>query len=443
MPTEQLLNDDLLDPITAEQPAGADLRWTPEWDRIKEARRADDSLDSGQWAKRDRKVSDWPLVKELVTAALRERSKDLQLALWLTESNIKLHGFPGLRDGLRITRGLMVRYWDKGLYPTLEDGPEDRAGPFEWLNSKLVDSIAYIPITARIDGGSDYSFLDLKDARLVGSEKSWKTADGAIDERKKKAYDQALAGGHISLELFDRSVKETPRARVEEVSADFQQTYDEFKALEKLMDEKFGDAAPNLSDCRTVLTELKEAISDILDRKRKDEPDPPAAGSQPGAGDSPAQGQSSMDAVNPLVLRLPVSLPNVPGLQPAMGGSWQDAEMLIRSGQVEKGLAEMTRLAASETSGRNRFQRKLLLAEVCLASRRERLARSILEELAEQIDKFQLELWESSELVSNVWTRLYKLYKQGNDGSDSERADKLYERLCRLDPWQALACGGM
>ena len=150
-----------------------------------------------------------------------------------------------------------------------------------------------------------------------------------------------------------------------------------------------------------------------------------------------------MDAANPLVLRLPISLPSVPGLQPAIGGSWHDAEMLIRSGQLEKGLAEMTRLAANETSGRNRFQRKLLLAEVCLASQRERLARSILEELAEQIDKFQLELWESSELVCSVWTRLYRLYKQGNDGSDSDRADKLYERLCRLDPWQALACGGV
>ena len=114
--------------------------------------------------------------------------------------------------------------------------------------------------------------------------------------------------------------------------------------------------------------------------------------------------------------------------------------MLIRSGQVEKGLAEMTRLAASETNGRNRFQRKLLLAEVCLASKRERLARSILEELAEQIDKFQLELWESSELIGSVWTKLYKLYKLGSDSSDRDRADKLYQRLCRLDPWQALNC---
>ncbi len=101
----------------------------------------------------------------------------------------------------------------------------------------------------------------------------------------------------------------------------------------------------------------------------------------------------------------------------------------------------MMRLAANETTGRSRFQRKLLLAEVCLASKRERLARSILEELAEQIDKSQLELWESSELISSVWSRLYRLYKQGSDPADLERASKLYQRLCRLDPWQALTCG--
>src|ERR1700723_3430894 len=103
MPAETLASEELLDPITAEQPAGVDLRWTSEWDRIKEARRADDGLDSGKWAKKDQKTSDWPRVRDLVTTALRERSKDLQLALWLTESEIKLRGFEGLRDGLRIT----------------------------------------------------------------------------------------------------------------------------------------------------------------------------------------------------------------------------------------------------------------------------------------------------------------------------------------------------
>src|SRR5690349_992553 len=188
MPTEPLLSDDLFDPITAEQPAGADLRWTPEWDRIKEARRADDGLESGSWTKKDSKVADWPLVKELATTMLRNRTKDLQIAMWLTEANLKLHGFAGLRDSFRLIRELVHRYWDTGLYPVMEDGPEDRAAPFEWLNDKLVDSIAAVPITARSDQGRDYSFIDLKEARRIGSEASYKQADGEVDGTKKKAF---------------------------------------------------------------------------------------------------------------------------------------------------------------------------------------------------------------------------------------------------------------
>ena len=358
MATASWVSDDLLDPITAEQPAGVDLRWTSEWDRIKEARRADDGLDSGKWAKKDQKASDWPRVRDLVTSALRERSKDLQLALWLTEAEIKLRGFEGLRDGLRITRELIVRYWDQGLYPVMEDGPEDRAGPFEWLNSKLVDSIAALSITPRDDKGREYSFIDLQEARRAGSN----------------------AGGRISMEAFEDALSASKRAAQEELSGVFREVCEEFNTLEKVIDEKFGEAAPNISDCRTALSELSQALSDILEKKRAAEPDVPSK-PRPAAKletepEHNGREGASQEGAPAMVLRLPLSLMNAQTSQPAVGGSWQEAEMLIRSGQVEKGLAAMMLLAANETSGRSRFQRRFLLAEVCLASRRERLARS-------------------------------------------------------------------
>jgi tetratricopeptide (TPR) repeat protein len=312
-------------------------------------------------------------------------------------------------------------------------------GPFEWLSNKLVDAIMAIPITVRGDGGTDYSFVDWQDAFRVGSEANWKTPDGEIDGTKKKAYEQALADGHVSMEMFERAIQETKRADYEELNSDFLQTYDEFKALEKIIDEKFGDMAPNLSTCRTALSEMKQAIADILDKKRSAEPDPLPVGnvlSRVG----PSEETQHRAAAAPAAPRLSLPQGSLRESPVSAGDSWLNAETLIRSGQVEKGLAEMTRLAASETNGRNRFQRKLLLAEVCLGSKRERLARPILEELAEQIDKFQLELWESSELIGSVWTKLYRLYKLGAESSDLDRADKLYERLCRLDPWQALSC---
>lgn len=422
--------DDLLDPVSPEQPAGADLRFTPDWDRIKEARRADDGLETGKWAKKETKTADWPLVLELSSTMLRKRTKDLQLALWLTEAAVKLRGFAGLRDGLRLTRELMARFWDSGLFPAMEDGPEDRAGPFEWLNDKLVDAITAIPMTAREDGGQDFSFIDLQDARRTGSEASCLTADGEVDSKKKKAYEAALANGHASLEMFDRAIAASKRKAAEELDSCFRQTHDEFKALDKLVDEKFGEVAPSLSVCRRAFSAMSEEITNIVERKRQEEPDPAPAAT--------AGGEAAATVV-PGTPGWSLSLAESSGANAS--GSWYEAEALIRTGQVDRGLAQMVQLSAQETSGRNRFQRKLLLADVCLNSKRERLARSILEELAEQIDKMQLEAWESTELIASVWTRLYKLYKHGEDSNDRDRANKLYQRLSRLDPWQALSCG--
>jgi type VI secretion system protein ImpA len=432
MPTA-LVIEDLLDPIPTEPPCGIDLRWTAEWDRIKEARRSDDGLDTGKWAKKERKIANWRLVEEVAASILRTQSKDLQVAMWLTEANLKQYGFPGVADGFRLVRELIDRYWDQGLFPTIEDGPEDRAGPLAWLNDKLVDSIATLPITRRLDQDDNYNLLDLQDARKIGSEAKFKSADGEIDEPKKREYDTAIANGRISMEMFQRAVKETDLAAFESLQSDFDRVYQEFKALEKAIDAKFGDAAPNLSACRTILGELQNEIEGLVEKKRKDQPAAPAP-DQAGVADG-----SSAHA-DMVTVRFPLSGFSSGASGSAMAGSWQEAERLVRSGQVDAGLAEMTRLAAAETSGRNRFHRKLLLAEVCIASKREQLARAILEELAEQIDKFQLEIWETSDLVSSVWTRLYNLYKHGSQ-PDADRARKLYDRLCRLDPWQALACG--
>ncbi len=421
--------DDLLCPISAEQPAGADLRWTPDWDRIKEARRADDDLQQGKWTKKERKSANWTQVKQLCEAALREKSKDLQIALWLTEASMKLHGFPALRDSFRLIRGLIVDYWDNGLYPPIEDGPEDRAGPLAWLNDKLMESVLAIPITAREDGGPDYSFIAFEESRRVGSEAGCHDVDGGVDPEKKREYDSALERGCVSAEMFERAVRETKRAAYEAFRSTFVETWDEYKQLEQVVDEKLGDVAPSMSACRAIFSTLDQAISDILEQKRKSEPDL-------GVDSGPLVPDASSEAEQ-TVIRLPLQLRGV-GSSSSERGSWDRAEALIRAGQVDQGLAEMTRLAAAETTGRDRFQRRLTLAEICLASKRQRLARSILEGLSAEIEKHQLEQWESTELIGAVWTRLHQLYAT-NEG-DSDRAAALYEKLCKLDPWQALMC---
>ena len=65
----------------------------------------------------------------------------------------------------------------------------------------------------------------------------------------------------------------------------------------------------------------------------------------------------------------------------------------------------------------------------------ETLALPILEQLVQSIDQHQLDEWESRESVAHPLVMLYKL--QG----DESTKQKLYARISRLDPVQALECG--
>ena len=137
----------------------------------------------------------------------------------------------------------------------------------------------------------------------------------------------------------------------------FKQTLEEYQALEKVIDEKFGDVAPNLAVCRNTLNEIRQEVSVILEKKRLEEPDKLGVDPRMPGGDGPGE------KGNPMTVRFPLSLPELSGSGGGVSGSWNDAEVLIRSGQMDKGLAQMIRLSAKETCGRNRFQRKLVLAE--------------------------------------------------------------------------------
>jgi len=76
--------DAVLSPIAGDNPAGEDLRYSQVYDDIKEARRADDTLERGEW-QREIKTSDWNKVIDLGVKALTEKTKDLQITMWLTE----------------------------------------------------------------------------------------------------------------------------------------------------------------------------------------------------------------------------------------------------------------------------------------------------------------------------------------------------------------------
>src|SRR3954452_23131815 len=95
----------LLRPISEESPAGQSLRYSGLYDEVREARRADEKLEQGEW-QTELRVGGFCKVIDLAVPALSTETKDLQIAVWLAEALTKIHGFVGLRDGMRLMTGL-------------------------------------------------------------------------------------------------------------------------------------------------------------------------------------------------------------------------------------------------------------------------------------------------------------------------------------------------
>src|SRR5690349_10667284 len=267
------LRADLLSPIPGSSPAGADLRYDPLYDKIKDARHEDDDAPLGDW-ERPRKAADFALVAKLASEALASRSKDLQLAAWLTEAQLRREGFGGLRDGLELMGGLLRDFWDD-LYPPLEDGDAElRASPLAWAALSLGPLVRSVPLTA---GGHD--FYQYRESRSVGSE-----ADAGGDSKKLQARQQAIDEGKLSAEDFDKAFAATPKAWYKERSASVNGCLDALHRLDAQCGEKFEDAAPNFRRVEEALEEVQHVVQQLLGKKLELEPDPPEVAEVAGNG---------------------------------------------------------------------------------------------------------------------------------------------------------------
>ncbi len=277
------LRDDLLNPIPGDNPGGESLRYAAVYDQIKEARREEDEIAQGDW-QYERKKADWSLVIKLCGEAIAKKSKDLQLAVWLTEALVRREGFSGLRDGLEFIRGLLENYWET-LYPELEDGDSElRAMPLEWIGSRFDDPLRKVPLTR-----SGYHWLKYKESRAVPTE-----ADAEGNESKTQARADAIADGKLTPEEFDQACNETPRASYEQWIEQVDGCLESLGLLEPFCEEKFGDYAPNFGGLRKTLEELKQTVRILLGKKAAPAPEPePEAASSSWASEPEQPAESS------------------------------------------------------------------------------------------------------------------------------------------------------
>src|SRR6266851_2223399 len=113
------------------------------------------------------------------------------------------------------------------------------------------------------------------------------------------------------------------------------------------------------------------------------------------------------------------------------------AQQAARSGRIQDAFEILSREIAQERSGRARFHRKIQLAALCLSAKHEAIAYPILEELSQEIDRRKLEEWEESSSVAHPLLLLFRCMDKV--GCDEAAKQKIYQKICRLDPVQVLS----
>jgi type VI secretion system protein ImpA len=259
------LRDDLLNPVPGDNPSGASLRYDRVYDQIKEARTEGEQSILG--ALSTPKKADFNLVIKLAGEALATKSKDLQLAAWLTEALVRKEGVGLVQPCLKFFQDLQIQFWDN-LYPEIDEGDVGmRAAPIEWAANRVAAVLREAPITR--DGLNSYQF---KDSRAVGYE-----ADAASSDAKAAQRAQAIADGKPTAEEFDKSFASTPKSWYVQMSESFRSSTETLDELQIFSEEKYRDDAPGFGQLRTALEEVGQVVNSLLNEKRKLEPDAVAA----------------------------------------------------------------------------------------------------------------------------------------------------------------------
>jgi hypothetical protein len=108
----------------------------------------------------------------------------------------------------------------------------------------------------------------------------------------------------------------------------------------------------------------------------------------------------------------------------------------LREGQERKAFEILQQDISRKRSGRERFRRRMQLVEICASTNKNNVAQPILDDLAAAIENHKLDEWEDPGLVASALATLMKMSVKIQ--ADKAAQQKLFERICRLDPAQAL-----
>ncbi|HTH97163.1 MAG TPA: type VI secretion system protein TssA [Stellaceae bacterium] len=246
----------LLRPLSPDQPCGVDLRLHAGGDtayfQLKDLRataraieRRADSDEEAQSA-----AAEWQRILRLGRDALIERTKDLEIAVWLTEAAVRLGGFAGLCLGFRLLAGLVEHHWDT-VYPLPdEDGMAIRLAPIGGLNGlgaegTLIQPIRKVPL-AENDAAPGFAYWHYELARRAIQAPD---ARGRTDGK-----------GMPSLDALRQRMEQIAVPEKRRLLDDIRACRSAFHELDRLLTERCGAEAPPTSTITHILEEIEDAV---------------------------------------------------------------------------------------------------------------------------------------------------------------------------------------
>lgn len=288
--------DELLQPISDEQPQGVDIREDSSsnslYYQIKDARNAARAAERASLFDPEQAsnvMSEWRPILDLAPTILKEHSKDLEVASWLMEALIRFHDFSGLRDGIVLTKRLIDQYWDN-VYPEPdEDGIETKVAPLSGLNGDSGEGTLLAPMRNAIitidSSVGAFSYWQYQQAR---------DADKISDPDKRQEKLDSLG---FNLQNIESAVAEAPDEFYQNLVEDMEQAVADFRAMNDTLRSHCGHDAPPYSLILETLEEIqravrfiakdKLAVEEVVEDTVSDAASAPAAGARlAGAGAS-------------------------------------------------------------------------------------------------------------------------------------------------------------
>ena len=285
MPTPDTIKfEALLAPIPGDKPTGADQRVdiNPQsnYFKVKDARFAarakERDIDAGAEAG---ELPEWRTILDVAPKVLTEQAKDLEIAAWFVEAMLRRHGFAGLRDGFRLLRELIEKYWD-GLYPLPdEDGVATKVAPLTALNGEGGDGTLIQPIRK----------VSLTDGKDPGPFAAWHYEQAQrlaqVTDDKARAWHEKA--GTVKMDDIESSRRATKPSFFVNLVDDLRLCQGEFAALSATLDKVCGQDSPPTSNIRNTL-EAAMTVATTLGREALAAAQAAAAAAAATAGDGAA-----------------------------------------------------------------------------------------------------------------------------------------------------------